>query len=464
MDNQDGIINFNNNCNINIDITGNILGNITQFKNEEVNKEELNMNILFTLLLLKQEQHETFNDFYLPISQVSYSQESNFYISNSVNRGNNSNGNGGSSNKYNNTFNNDDVNLDLIDITINSDSGNNNNNNSYTSSDYKNNTTSYSNSIHNNTLGGIYGNSEHIISFYQNPLNISPSYDDICIPTRDSNDNNTCKGNNTDNTINNTNTHNTNTNNTQSLSSNLISLLNTCDIIDNTPIISPNSACPKGTTSTSEEPQQPESLNITINKQKLAKVGKSYYLYQKQLDFYLTNIGKDYLNLMMEHYNNIQSQISELFDAQMCKNLFIKLFKSFLLELGISHKQFYQEILRHIAFQREIISFGDFIQSFNPILELKLNAGVIKMRFLLFIFQIDNKNDYLTLREVNIFFIMIKRKLPYEEEITEEICDDLIRRYEVIFFNEEKNNLLKGRYNVKKLATVLETFYNNNME
>jgi hypothetical protein len=53
---------------------------------------------------------------------------------------------------------------------------------------------------------------------------------------------------------------------------------------------------------------------------------------------------------------------------------------------------------------------------------------------------------------------------PYEEEITEEICDDLIRRYEVIFFNEEKNNLLKGRYNVKKLATVLETFYNNNME
>lgn len=460
MDNQDGIINFNNNCNINIDITGNILGNITQFKNEEVNKEELNMNILFTLLLLKQEQHETFNDFYLPISQVSYSQESNFYISNSVNRGNNSNGSG-SSNKYNNTFNNDDVNLDLIDITINSDSGNNNNN-SYTSSDYKNNTTSYSNSIHNNTLGGICGNSEHIISFYQNPLNISPSYDDICIPTSDnSNDNNTCKGNNTDNTINNTNTHNTNTNNTQSLSSNLISLLNTCDIIDNTPIISPNSACPKGTTSTSEEPQQPESLNITINKQKLAKVGKSYYLYQKQLDFYLTNIGKDYLNLMMEHYNNIQSQISELFDAQMCKNLFIKLFKSFLLELGISHKQFYQEILRHIAFQREMISFGDFIQSFNPILELKLNAGVIKMRFLLFIFQIDHKNDYLTLREVNIFFIMIKRKLPYEEEITEEICDDLIRRYEVIFFNEEKNNLLKGRYNVKKLATVLETFYNN---
>ena len=462
MDNQNGISNFNNNCNINIDITGNILGNITQFKNEEVNKEELNMNILFTLLLLKQEQHETFNDFYLPISQVSYSQESNFYISNSVNRGNNSSGGGNSNSRYNNTFNNDDVNLDLIDITINSDSGYNN---SYTSSDYKNNTTSYSNSIHNNTTGGICGNSEHIISFYQNPLNISPSYDDICIPatTSDGNGNNTnhscSKGDITNNTA-----TNTNTNNTQSLSSNLISLLNTCDIIDNTPIISPNGVYPKGATSTSEEPQQPESLNITINKQKLAKVGKSYYLYQKQLDFYLTNIGKDYLNLMMEHYNNIQSQISELFDAQMCKNLFIKLFKSFLLEFGISHKQFYQEILRHIAFQREMISFSDFIQSFNPILELKLNAGVIKMRFLLFIFQIDNKNDYLTLREVNIFFIMIKRRLPYEEEITEEICDDLIRRYEVIFFNEEKNNLVKGRYNIKKLATVLETFYNNNME
>ena len=463
MDNQNGISNFNNNCNINIDITGNILGNITQFKNEEVNKEELNMNILFTLLLLKQEQHETFNDFYLPISQVSYSQESNFYISNSVNRGNNSSGGGNSNSRYNNTFNNDDVNLDLIDITINSDSGYNNN--SYTSSDYKNNTTSYSNSIHNNTTGGICGNSEHIISFYQNPLNISPSYDDICIPTTTSdgngnNINHSCsKGDNTNNTA-----TNINTNNTQSLSSNLISLLNTCDIIDNTPIISPNGVYPKGATSTSEEPQQPESLNITINKQKLAKVGKSYYLYQKQLDFYLTNIGKDYLNLMMEHYNNIQSQISELFDAQMCKNLFIKLFKSFLLEFGISHKQFYQEILRHIAFQREMISFSDFIQSFNPILELKLNAGVIKMRFLLFIFQIDNKNDYLTLREVNIFFIMIKRRLPYEEEITEEICDDLIRRYEVIFFNEEKNNLVKGRYNIKKLATVLETFYNNNME
>ena len=451
--NQDGLMkdNIYYNNNNNIDITGNILMNITQFKNEEVNKEELNKNILFTLLLLKQEQHACFNDFYLPISQVSYSQESNFYKSNSVNRGrcfqsgnnnsnSNSNNNNNSSCKYNNTFNNDDVNLDLIDITINSDTINsNNNNNSYTSSDYKNNTTSYSNSIHNNTLG-ICSNSEHIISFFQNPLNTSPSYDDMCLLNS-----------------------NTSTNNDQSLSLNLISLLNTYDIYDNTPVISSPSAT-KGNAATAEEQPQSESLNITINKQKLSKVGKSYYLYQKQLDFYLSNIGKDYLNLMMEHYNNIQSQISELFDAQMCKNLFIKLFKSFLLELGISHKQFYQEILRHIAFQREMISFGDFIQSFNPILELKLNAGVIKMRFLLFIFQIDSKNDYLTLREVNIFFIMIKRKLPYEEEITEEICDELIRRYEVIFFNEEKNNLIKGRYNIKKLATVLETFYTNNME
>ena len=451
MDNQDGMkdnTNYTANDAVDIDITGNILVNITQFKNDEVNKEELNKNILFTLLLFKQQQHACFNDFYLPISQVSYSQESNFYSSNSVNRAkccqSGSNNHANNNTKYNNTFSNDDANLDLIDITINSDTFISNNN-SYTSSDYKNNTTSYSNSINNNTLG-VYSNNEHIISFFQNPLNISPSEEDMNI-----------------NAI----TSNTNTN-TQSLSLNLMSLLNTYDIYDNVPLLwsspsSANGACARGAAQPGEEPAA-ESLNITVNKQKLSKVGKSYYLYQKQLDFYLSNIGKDYLNLMMEHYNNIQSQISELFDAQMCKNLFIKLFKSFLLELGISHKQFYQEILRHIAFQREMISFADFIQSFNPILELKLNAGVIKMRFLLFIFQIDSANEYLTLREVNIFFIMIKRKLPYEEEITEEICDDLIRRYEVIFFNEEKHNLLKGRYNVKKLATVLETFYNNYME
>ena len=55
--NQDGLMkdNIYYNNNNNIDITGNILMNITQFKNEEVNKEELNKNILFTLLLLKQD-------------------------------------------------------------------------------------------------------------------------------------------------------------------------------------------------------------------------------------------------------------------------------------------------------------------------------------------------------------------------------------------------------------------------
>ena len=53
---------------------------------------------------------------------------------------------------------------------------------------------------------------------------------------------------------------------------------------------------------------------------------------------------------------------------------------------------------------------------------------------------------------------MIRGSIIKEKEISSDIIDQLVVRYEIIYFNEEKNNIMNGLYNIKKLATIIETF------
>ena len=146
------------------------------------------------------------------------------------------------------------------------------------------------------------------------------------------------------------------------------------------------------------------------------------------------------------------------------KTIFIKSFKSLLFDLGICNKQTYQEILRTIVFVRHAISFDDFLQSFKYIFNLPLNQSIVKFRFLLFIILLDKANEYFTLDKIKIYFNFLRSSLIYEQELTEEIIANLLSRYSVIYFNEEQDNIIMGKYNIKKLATTLETFFTNYIE
>ena len=58
---------------------------------------------------------------------------------------------------------------------------------------------------------------------------------------------------------------------------------------------------------------------------------------------------------------------------------------------------------------------------------------------------------------------MIQSSLIKEKEIANDIKEQLVVRYEMIYCNEENNNIKKGLYNIKKLGTILETFFSHYM-
>ena len=188
-----------------------------------------------------------------------------------------------------------------------------------------------------------------------------------------------------------------------------------------------------------------------------------FYIMQKTLDYYYKAIGSDYINCMLEHFHNLQTVSFDMIDNQINKVSFIKAFKVLLLYFGVSSKHIYQEILRVLVFVRKEITFDDFIQSFKPIFSLQLSDTVILFKFLLFINNLDKKKLYYNEKQIKMYFNMIQSSLIKEKEIANDIIEQLVVRYEKIYCNEENNNIKKGLYNIKKLGTILETFFSHYM-
>ena len=204
------------------------------------------------------------------------------------------------------------------------------------------------------------------------------------------------------------------------------------------------------------------NTSMTIIKETSKNKDKTpFYIMQKTLDYYYKAIGSDYINCLLEHFHNLQTISYDPVDNQINKVTFIKALKVLLLNFGVSNKHIYQEILRVLVFVRKEITFDDFIQSFKPIFSLQLSEIVIKFKFLLFINNFEQKNKYFNEKQITSYFNMIRSSIIKEKETSNDIIDQLVIRYEIIYFNEEKNNIMNGLYNIKKLGTILETFFSH---
>ena len=204
------------------------------------------------------------------------------------------------------------------------------------------------------------------------------------------------------------------------------------------------------------------NTSMTIIKETSKNKDKTpFYIMQKTLDYYYKAIGSDYINCLLEHFHNLQTISYDPVDNQINKVTFIKALKVLLLNFGVSNKHIYQEILRVLVFVRKEITFDDFIQSFKPIFSFQLSEIVIKFKFLLFINNFEQKNKYFNEKQITSYFNMIRSSIIKEKETSNDIIDQLVIRYEIIYFNEEKNNIMNGLYNIKKLGTILETFFSH---
>ena len=170
-------------------------------------------------------------------------------------------------------------------------------------------------------------------------------------------------------------------------------------------------------------------------------------------------MNKDYLLVMHQHYDKITSLLEIVGFLHLNNYEYLKLYKSFLFQNGISVNDIYQQLTRKLVFDQKTFSFEEFIKSFNPILHLTRQDGIVKSKFLLNIINTDDREYYDT-KDIEMFISFLKCRYVFEKNIIDEIAKNLIQRYILLYYNlEEKENINREQFNIKKLNLVLETFY-----
>ena len=173
-------------------------------------------------------------------------------------------------------------------------------------------------------------------------------------------------------------------------------------------------------------------------------------LSEKTFNYYINYMNFDYLKYMLVVYTKIKNKSMLMF---MCEDkMFLNLIKIFILHVGISDKKTYEDILRNLVYKTNI-SFENFLEIFLKILKMNEEFFINKMKFLLCLIDYDEKN-IITLKQLFIFFNFLKTKLLFDNEIYNDITNNLIPRYKILYSNFD------GRtFNIKKIFIILETFF-----
>jgi hypothetical protein len=129
------------------------------------------------------------------------------------------------------------------------------------------------------------------------------------------------------------------------------------------------------------------------------------------------------------------------------------------MSMGISVQNVFTVLVREMLLSKNKLSFDDFINSFNVVLNLKGALGLLKFKFLLNVSNVYNE-EYMHMKDIENYMELIQCKQVYESGICPELINKMILRYkQLYFFLEEKKNIHNELFNVKKLEGILETFY-----
>ena len=189
--------------------------------------------------------------------------------------------------------------------------------------------------------------------------------------------------------------------------------------------------------------------------QKLANEEFKNILRPKEIKDTVNEMGYDYIKYMYNLFEKMKKKSEENVaeNNNQTKTLnFINQFKSFILDIGISDKKFYEQCIREIIYNKTALQFGEFLEVFKKLLNLKFDQIFLKYKFLLNIVERENE-EYYSKEELERYYNLIyKRKKINENEIQEEIRIKLLSRYKKFFPKSDK-------INTRKLSLVLEHFF-----
>ena len=179
---------------------------------------------------------------------------------------------------------------------------------------------------------------------------------------------------------------------------------------------------------------------------------------------YLKRMNDKYIFLIKNIYMKIIDKCSiaksNFLDDIIIKKLFIQIFKGFLLNIGISNKKIYEKILKTQIFNSKILSFDQFIQCFDSLIYDNENENLIaKFSFLLSILTKETEDDFLNTKDIELFFDLLGCNSVYIQDFCESLGERLVLRFNAIYQNYETENIIMGKYRLKKMKIVLESFF-----
>ena len=179
------------------------------------------------------------------------------------------------------------------------------------------------------------------------------------------------------------------------------------------------------------------------------------------LDFFkkiCEQMSIDYLRYMLVIYSNAVSSAKRCFYCE--DKMFMNIMKSFILKIGISSKKLYEKIIKNLLNnicnekdKDKICKFEDFLKSFSYILKSKEENIILKYIFIISLFRLGEEED-INVKHINIFLQLIRGKMIYNADIYDEFQNSLIKRYDRIYSYDISTNFKFG-----KILICLESFF-----
>ena len=145
-----------------------------------------------------------------------------------------------------------------------------------------------------------------------------------------------------------------------------------------------------------------------VNKEEQLKKANEDFktiLKPKEIKEMVYEMSYDYIKYMNVLYQKMLKKSNEKINEANNQNKtlnFINQFKSFILDIGISDKKFYEQCIREIIYNKSELTFREFLECFKKLVNLKFDQIFLKYKFLLNI--VDREDDeYLQMKNwINI--------------------------------------------------------------
>ena len=199
------------------------------------------------------------------------------------------------------------------------------------------------------------------------------------------------------------------------------------------------------------------SIKFEVNKEEELKLANEEFkniLKPKVIKEVVNEMSYEYIKYMYILFQKMKKKSNEdEIETNQSKSLnFINQFKSFILDIGISDKKFYEQCIREIIYNKNELEFGEFLECFKKLINLKFDQTFLKFKFLFHITEREEEEYFKKEELENYFNLLQKCKKIYEPEIIVEIRNKLIPKYKKVFPGNDKMY-------TRKLSLVLEQFF-----